>query len=188
VLYATLHAVATPPWGGLTPALGRMYIYRWLLLSLVLIASTASAHRDRILSILSDGRIPEIPASFGPVLLKISGLGSAKPTVELRSGGKLNVLPVCLTRFIHSKKLSDVKVTGSWYHEESTLPYYINIEFNEPGYITDQAYKSNLSILFNLRTTEIIKIERFVADRSGDGGQYLTVDLPVTCKLSQHAA
>ena len=23
VLYATLHAVATPPWGGLTPALGR---------------------------------------------------------------------------------------------------------------------------------------------------------------------
>jgi hypothetical protein len=165
-----------------------MNIIRSLLFLLALVASTASAHKDRILSIRPDGSVPEIPASFGRVFLNISGLGGSKPTVQFRSGKKVNVLPSCVTRYINSSKVSDILVTGSWYHEQSTLPYYINVEFNEPGYISSRPFNSSFNILFNLRTTDIIEIKRFVADRSGNGGRYLTVNLPASCKFSRHAA
>lgn len=159
-----------------------------ILLPLLLVAAAASAHKDRILSIRRDGSIPEIPASFGGVFLKIGGLGTPRPTVQFRSGKNLNVLPPCVTRFIRSRKANDVYVTGSWYHEQSSLPYYINVEFNDPDDRAGRAYRSNFSILFNLRTGSVIKMERFVADASGNGGRYFPVKLPASCKFARDAA
>ena len=157
-------------------------------LILILFISSAYAHEDRILSIQPDGSIPEIPAAFGPVALKISGLGNPAPTVQFSSGTHRNNLPICVTRYIHTQQMKDVFVSGSWYHNESVLPYYVDVEFYEPGYVQGHPYNSSFKILFNLRTAQVIKLQWFVADPSGNGGQYRDVVLPKGCALSEHAA
>jgi hypothetical protein len=169
---------------GLIQVLGRMKSFRFFLLITALFTSAAAAHQDRILTVRPDGSIPEIPAALGPVSLKISGLGSPTPSVQFRAGTHINNLPDCATRFIRSKGQGDVFVTGSWYHSESILPYYVSVQFREPGYIATRPYNSSLNILFNLRTTDVIEIKQFVADRSGNGGRYLSVDLPKGCRLN----
>lgn len=158
---------------------------RSLLLIFALFTSAANAHQDRILTIQPDGTIPEIPASLGPVSLKISGLGSPSPSVQFRSGTHLNNLPDCATGLIRSKQLSEVFVKGSWYHDESRLPYYVGIKFRDPGYVASKRYNSSLDILFNLRTAEVIEIRRFIADHSGNGGRYLPVE---SCAVQPRAA
>lgn len=160
-----------------------MKCFRLLLLAFTLFTSTASAHQDRILTVQPDGSIPEIPAPLGPVSLKISGLGSTALNVQFRSGAHVNVLPDCATRLIRSKRPSDVFVTGSWYHNESVLPYYVSVQFRDSRHAENQPYNASLTILFNLRTAEIIEIKRFAADRSGNDGQHLTVDIPNDCIL-----
>jgi hypothetical protein len=119
------------------------------------------------LSVQPDGLIPEIPASFGRVSLKIKGLGSAAPMVQFRVGKHLTDLPSCVTRVIRTKSQSDIRVAGSWYHDEKTIPYYVNVEFYDPGYVRGRLSNSNYSFLFNLRTAQLISITRFEADRSG---------------------
>lgn len=161
---------------------------RFVLLVLALLSGSAHAHQDRILSVDQNGSIPEIPASFGRVSLGISGLGSDSPTVTFGSGDRLNRLPSCVTRLIRAEKLDDVLVTGSWYHRESTLPYYISVKFYEPSRNEARSYNSSLDILFNLRTAEVIQIKRFVASESNDGGRYEAVDLPEGCAPSWREA
>lgn len=157
---------------------------RWLLLTLILMLGAAHAHRDRILTIRSDGSIPEIPASFGRVFLKVSNLGSPTPTVQFSSGTQRNDLPPCVTRLISARQQSDLLLTGSWYHDESRLPYYVNVEFHDPGHVPSRTYNSSLNILFNLRTARVINIKRFVADPSGNGGRYQGVTLSASgCTL-----
>jgi hypothetical protein len=158
--------------------------FRFLLLTLVFFTSMASAHKDRILTVQSDGSIPEIPVSFGPVSLKISGLGSVAPSVQFRSGAYINNIPGCVTSLIRSKLQSDVFVSGSWYHDESILPYYVSVKFHDPGYVKSKLYNSSTNILFNLHTAEIIEIKRFVARSDGNGGQFINVDLPKGCPLN----
>jgi len=165
-----------------------MNIIRSLLLISALVVGTAYAHQDRILTILPDGSIPEIPAHLGPVFLEISGLGTAAPTVRFRSRTHRTNLPACATRLINTRQLKDVFITGSWYHDESRLPYYVSVKFYDPGYVKSRPYNSSFNVLFNLRTAQIIKIQRFVATPSGDGGQFQEVDLPKGCALSWHAA
>jgi hypothetical protein len=94
----------------------------WLLFLLFFTAGAANAHQDRILSVQPDGLIPEIPASFGRVSIKIKGLGSAAPMVQFGVGKHLTDLPSCVTRVIRTKSQSDIRVTGSWYHDEKTIP------------------------------------------------------------------
>lgn len=152
-----------------------------LLLAVLLFPMVVHAHQDRILSVRPDGTIPEIPSSFGPVSLKISGLGGSEPAVEFRTPSGRNVLPKCLTRLLGKVRQDGVFVTGSWYHEEIVLPYYVNVEFRDPGYSKARSFNSKLSIIFDLRTAEIIDINRLVANRSGTRAQFVPIDIPKGC-------
>ena len=151
---------------------------RLLCFSVLLLASAASAHQDRLLTVLADGAIPEIPASLGPVFLKMSGLGGPTPAVTFRAGNKATTLPPCFTRLI-SATMRDVQVSGSWYHEESVLPYYVNVTFSEPDRLEGRPYNASLSVLFNLRTTQVIKVHQYTPDPSGNGVQY--ADVTASC-------
>jgi len=137
-----------------------MRISRSLLFGLIFIFVSAHAHMDRILSLLPDGSIPELPSALGTVSLKISGLGSNAPAVEFDVGSNRDILPTCVTSFIRSKQLDDVRVTGSWYHDESDLPYYVNVQFYEPSPFPHPEFDRSLNILFNLHTAEVIWIKR----------------------------
>jgi hypothetical protein len=55
------------------------------LLMMLLGASAADAHRDTVLTLTSNGSIPEIPAAFGRAYLIVSDLGTDKPLVQLVS-------------------------------------------------------------------------------------------------------
>lgn len=154
---------------------------RPLLLALLLVAGTCLAHQDRFLTMRPDGTIAEIPASFGTVSLKVNGLGSPMPKVRFSSGNRHNELPACITRLIRTRRLSDVSVSGSWYHDEAQLPYYVQVEFNDPGQLLAGPYRSNLGILFNLRTAQVIEVSRFVADPAGKGGRLKDAGLPAGC-------
>lgn len=165
-------------------ALSRMRKSNWLLFLLFFTSGVANAHQDRILSVQPDGLIPEIPAFFGRASLNIKGLGSAAPMVQFRTGKYLTDLPSCVTRLIRTKSRSDIRITGSWYHDEKTVPYYVNVKFYDPGYDSGSWGKSNYSFLFNLRTAQLISITRFEADRSGNGGTDTPIELPKGCQVS----
>ena len=154
-----------------------------LALALVLIMSVAYAHEDRILTIRPDDTIPEIPASFGHVSLRISGLGGPAPAVEFSSGSHHNKLPLCVTRLIRTQQRRNVFVTGSWYHDTSKFPPYIYVRFYAPGYAENRPFNSSFDIAFNLYNARVTRIERFVAYPAGNGGEYRDVVLPKGCTL-----
>jgi hypothetical protein len=158
-----------------------MKFFRSLFLAIALLPAVASAHQDRILTIRKDGSIPEIPASFGPVFLNISGLGGTKPSISFKTGTHITELPACVTRYVRSKSHSDLFVVGSWYHQESVLPYYVSVQFLDPGHDKNRSYNSSTNILFNLHNGTIIHVKRFVANRSGSGGKYTELELPEGC-------
>lgn len=176
------------PRRGLTKALGLMQSLRRPLLLLMLVTGVASAHQDQIVTIQPDGSLLGIPKEFGPVFLRVTGLDAAEPIVEFISGGHRNLLPACLTENIKTRSSKEISTSASWYHRKSILPYYVNVEFYDPGYDNRRAYNSSFNILFNLQTSTIIKIERFVAKETDDGGQYQDVVLPPGCTARWHEA
>jgi len=148
------------------------------------LACPAQAHQDQILPVAADGAITVLPPKYGPVNLTLEGLGSVKPLVQLRIGANQTTLPFCVTRLIRSRNLKDVLVTGSWYHdEEGGLPYYVKIQFFEPGYDRKKSLNSNLKFVFNLHDAKLIYAKAFEVDSSGNGGQFKDIALPANCRL-----
>lgn len=160
-----------------------MKIGHTFLLMLVLLASPAYAHRDRIVTLEKDGSIPEIPASFGKVTLAINGLGTDAVTITLGIGSRTTTIPACMTGLIHSKSRSDVKLTASWYHDEATLPYYLNVEFLDPGSSAKRGYNSSHSFLFNLHNGSLLKQKKFIANQTGTGGYSSEIKAPEGCDV-----
>ncbi|MBB4727666.1 hypothetical protein [Xanthomonas arboricola] len=124
-------------------------------LVLTLLTEPAIAHQDRILSLEPDGSIPEIPASFGKAFLVVEGLGTKAPVVKLKIGARSTALPLCMTRLIKTRQRSSIRLSGSWYHEERIVPFYINVEFPDPGQEQEKYPRSGQTFLFNLRTPSL---------------------------------
>jgi hypothetical protein len=141
------------------------------LLVVLLATSAAYAHRDRILRLTPNGSIPEIPAIFGRAYLTVSGLGTDNPLIQLKIGTHQTTLPACVARLIRTTSQKDIRLTGSWYHDESVLPYYININFYDPD------RSSYYKILYNLHNARIIELKRF----NSKGGP-TDVILSASCK------
>lgn len=155
-----------------------------LLLTLALFGGSAEAHKDRILNVEADGSIRDVPAQFGPVRLIAQGLGSAKPSVQLRIGAHQATLPECVAQTIRSAKMADIQVTASWYHDEkSGLPFYLKIAFRDPGADSSRDYHSSHEFLFNLRNADLIDATRVEAGQSGNGAQFRPLTLPAGCAL-----
>ena len=156
-----------------------------LLLTLALCAGAADAHKDRILDVDPDGAMRDVPAQFGPVRLIVAGLGSAQPSVQLRIGAHHTSLPDCVARIIRSTTMADILVTASWYHDEGRgLPFYLNIEFRDPGADPSRSLHSSHEFLFNLHNAELIDAKRVEAEQSGNAAQFRPLKLPAGCELN----
>jgi len=156
------------------------------LLILALFAGSAEAHRDLILQVNADGAMPDIPAKFGQARLIVEGLGSERPLIQLRIGPHQTTLPLCVARMIRSRSAAEIRVTGSWYHDETTsLPYYLDIQFFDPGYDPKRSYNSSHKFLFNLHNAKLIHATTFKATKAGNGGQGIGLTLPPGCNLDQ---
>lgn len=156
------------------------------LLILALFAGSAEAHRDRILHVKADGSIPDIPTEFGQARLIVKGLGSEKPLIQLRIGSHQTTLPPCVAQMIRTRSAAEIQVTGSWYHDEkASLPYYLDVQFFDPGYDPKRSYNSSHEFLFNLHNAKLINAKTFKATEAGDGGQSMALTLPPGCNLDQ---
>ena len=156
------------------------------LLIVTLCAGPAQAHEDRILHVTADGSIPAIPARFGKARLIMNGLGTERPFVQLRIGAHRTTLPFCVTQMIRTASAADMLVTGSWYHDEKTsLPYYLDVRFFDPGYDPKRSYNAGHEYLFNLHNAKLIDATVLEATKSGDGGQRTALKLPPGCSLNQ---
>lgn len=154
-----------------------------ILLAIVLftIATVASSHEDRLLTLQADGSIPEILVRFGTVSLVVR-FGPSGSDVWFKVGEHSTAVPACVTRLIRSRNLKDLQLTGSWYHEETLLPYYVNATFFAPGSSKDQTSGNYLSILFNLRTSDIIGVTEVGPRFLGFGHGYRRLALQDFCE------
>jgi hypothetical protein len=153
----------------------RLFVF----LALSIFSYTAHAHQDRVLSVLPNGWILGLPLSFGIVSLKLSDLETSSPKIEFRSGKNSTKLPECLTDLINANRKKDVLVSGSWYHDEANIPYYVAAHFLDPGSEYAVAGGAWVDVIFNLRTTEIISVSRVTYD--GDWWKSVDVSLPDGC-------
>ena len=74
-----------------------------------------------------------------------------------------------------------VRALASWYHEEKVLPYYLSVQLTDPGHNKESSYNSGYSLLFNLRTARLIKMEVQIASDGGNAVQFVPVDLSERC-------
>jgi hypothetical protein len=152
-----------------------------VLLVLILLAASAYADPDRILTLQADGTIPEVPKQFGSVSFKVKDLGTHNPHIELHVADHKTILPRCLAQFIRTRALSDIRLGGSWDHDESGLPYYINIKFFDPNQDPHKSYNSSYDFLFNLHNAHLIHANRFDSDHVG-GGHGSLIPISDHCK------
>lgn len=161
---------------------------RTILFLLAFFTGAAEAHRDRLLHIEADGSIQDIPVLFGPVRLIVEGLGSENPLIQLKIGTNQTTLPACVARLVRTRNVAGIRVTGSWYHDETgSLPYYLNIRFFSPHYDTQRSDDSSQEFLFNLHNAKLIEAKFFEANQSAQGGQDRMFNLPPDCKLDQNS-
>lgn len=170
----------------LLKARDRMNPSQILLVFGLVAAGTVLAHEDRLLPIADDGAMSDVPSTFGPAKLQInfSSLSSDEPPVSsiiLSLGAKRIYLPSCVTGLFLSQSIKDVKASGSWHHDESHLPYYINVTFLDPGHDSSSWKTPGYSLLFNLRTGKLIKMEVHIARDNGESIQYVPVDVAARC-------
>lgn len=137
---------------------------------------SAYAHIDAVLTMKADGTIPEIPGWIGKVTLKFEKLGTRNAVVQLTVGTKRTTLPPCMAGLIKARSANDIRLAGSWYHEEQDgLPYYIEAQFFDRGQSTSQRF------LFSLRDGMLIHYGGYkhINEVEGHG---LELRLPPGCK------
>jgi hypothetical protein len=123
----------------------------------IVLATAALAHQDRILSVHADGTIPELPSTYQTTRLHIAfsegDAGSLQQLDFLSSGGETKVQP-CLLRLVPKGSFRQLLLTGSWYHDESILPHYVQVQFCDPK----SPRCPGVHFLFSLRDARLIKV------------------------------
>ena len=119
-------------------------------------------HQDAMLELESNGVIVGLPEQYSPATLEIeiSTEATEGPVKEIQieiARNKLSV-PKCIASMLKTNNASNILLSASWYHESSSLPPYININFYDPGYNSEKWSNSGYSILFNLTNAKIIEM------------------------------
>jgi hypothetical protein len=132
--------------------------------------------------------IPVQPAvldvTFTPVVPPKFGV-PAISSVILTLGQNETRLPSCVTNFLHTVRLQDIQVLASWYHDQTILPYYVNVKFFDEGYDTKKPFNSGFSIVFNLRTARLIQMQALMVRDQGNSVQPVPIDLASRCSPSE---
>ncbi|KGQ19246.1 hypothetical protein LF41_2892 [Lysobacter dokdonensis DS-58] len=163
-------------------------IRRWLLAATLLLAMPAFAHEDTPFRLERDGALTGFPEEFGPASLRVGFKASDASydapnvaSVVLRIRDREVRLPSCLTGLLRSSDISQVRVAGSWYHEEMEgLPYYVNISFDD-GPLPSTYWVSGYELLFDMRTARLLQMQVRIA-RDPRTVQLLPLDIAALCR------
>jgi hypothetical protein len=123
----------------------------------LLVAQVANAHQDRGLLPLPGGFLLGLPwKHFWEFRLNIEQYGTNRLRIETRVGDHVTTILPCATGLLRTRDMKDVAVSGSWYHDEVTLPYYVNVKLINPLGPDDRFGRSSINFLFDLRTGELV--------------------------------
>ena len=138
---------------------------RGLLLSISLTAffanSSSLAHQDTIFPVSSDGELSNFPKEYGPASIQVAGAtnqGKPSPAVAVRIGRHRVDLAPCIARFFVQPSTETIQATGSWYHDFSVLPPYLNIEL--PQRSAQFGAFDGYSLLFNMKTGQLFQVNK----------------------------
>jgi hypothetical protein len=148
-------------------------------------AQTCHAHMDTLLTVTPWGAISGAPSAFGLIRLVVENRESGERQVEFHIGNRINRLLPCALEVIQIHSVEEAQVSGSWYHSEQGLPYYINFRFIHPQPLSPLKIRSWNSFLFNLRTGEVLDVKRVFEREHEGGGEYWEepIPFPKDCKV-----
>lgn len=159
------------------------------LITFFIFNSIASAHEDTTLPISADGSISGIPPEFGSAKLNIEfsneNASASISKLELIIGDKSLVFPTCLSNLLGTNKINTVIASGSWYHDESYLPYYLSVKFHDSTYNPKSWMNTGYSILVNLRNNTLISMKKYEMLDGGLGYQEPEINLKSQCTESE---
>ena len=163
-----------------------MRAFSAIFIGIVLVSGVCSAHQDRIIIVNADGSLEGLPSEYGPANLHVEWStqttgGAPINSITLNLGKNRVSFPACLTGLFRTSSMSEILAKASWYHNESLLPYYLNVIFFDPGYDESRFYNQGFSLLFNLRTGKLMRIEVDIVRNSGITMQHVPVDLAERC-------
>jgi hypothetical protein len=155
-----------------------------LLAALMVLATAAFAHQDRILSVRADGVIPELPAAYQTTRLHVAfsqGDAGALQQLDLISAGRATSIKPCLLSLVPKGSLRQLFLTGSWYHDESILPHYLEAQFRDSSSVQGGSDSSGVRFLFSLRDGSLLKVTQVVALPAKNGFQLHEIRLSNDC-------
>ena len=163
-----------------------MKVHRVVAIGCLLFSSTSFAHQDRIIVLADNGALNGVPAEYGPANLHVQyappGSGGAGIlSIDLKLGKNQTHIPTCVTGLIQTRNSKGISASASWYNNESILPYYLEINFPDPGH--DQATwgSPGYSLLFNLHTGKLMQMNVTIARDGGKSTQEVPVDVIDLC-------
>src|SRR5215475_9699893 len=130
-----------------------------LLVAFIVLATAALAHQDRILSVRLDGAIPELPSAYQTTRLHVAfsegDTGALQQLTFLSSGREIS-LQLCVLRLVPKSSFRQLLLTGSWYHDESILPHYLQVQFRDSPSLQDLPDFPGIRFLFSLRDASLL--------------------------------
>src|SRR4051794_15897387 len=157
-----------------------------LVVAFVVLATAALAHQDRILSVGVDGAIPELPPAYQTTRLHIAfseGDAGALQQLNFLSSGQETSVPPCLLRLVPKSSLRQLFLSGSWYHDVSTLPHYLVVEFRDSPSRQGVPDYPGVRFLFSLRDASLLEVTQVVALPAQNVVQDRTVRLSNGCPV-----
>ena len=129
-------------------------------------ASAASAHQDRILTLASDGAIPELPAPYAATRLHVEFEGRGRKTrvsvIALSVPGHENRLPRCLLAQLPPASRKAIELSGSWFHDLAELPPYLHLRIRPTNGGRNRVGPEDIELLFSLRDASLISAQHDV--------------------------
>ena len=141
-----------------------------LLAVFIVFATAALAHQDRVLSVRTDGSIPELPPAYQTTRLHVAfseGDAGALQQMTFLSSGQETSVPPCLLRLVPKGSIRQLFLSGSWYHDESGLPHYLDVLFRDTPSLPGLPYYTGVRFLFSLRDARLLKVTQFVPFQEG---------------------
>lgn len=150
----------------------------------MLLATAAFAHQDRILSVHADGAIPELPPVYDGTRLHIAfseGDAGALQQLNFQSSGRGTVIKPCLLRLVPKGSFQLLYLTGSWYHDESILPHYLQVRFRDSPSTEELPDYPGISFLFSLSNAELLEVNKVVVIPAEKAVQFQNIPLSNGC-------
>jgi hypothetical protein len=157
-----------------------------LLVAFIVLATAALAHRDRILSVRVDGTIPELPSAYQTTRLHVSfseGAAGALQQLNFLSSGRETSVQPCLLRLVPKGSVSQLFLTGSWYHDEAILPHYLQVQFRDSPSLQGLPDDPGVRFLFSLRDARLLEVTQVVPLPAQNAVQDRSIHLSNGCPV-----